>query len=106
MPGDRAPLVLDGDRLYLHRYWHYETRLAEALLYRAQPVPDIDDGKLAKCLRELFPELANGEDLDRQALAAVLGVTRRLAIILGGPGTGKRPPSSSSSSWRRSSIQP
>ncbi len=88
-PGGRAPLILDGNRLYLHRYWHYETRLAGALLRKAQSVPDIDDATLAKHLRELFPGLGNDEDLDRQALAAVLGVMRQLAIISGGPGTGK-----------------
>ena len=88
-PGERAPLVLDSGRLYLHRYWHYETRLANALRRMARAVPDIDDAELAKHVRELFPELGNGEELDRQALAAVLGVTRRLAIISGGPGTGK-----------------
>ncbi len=87
-PGERAPLVLDGNRLYLHRYWHYETRVADALRRLAQPVPDVDDAKLGKHLRKLFPGMIEGE-LDRQALAAVLGVTRRLAIVSGGPGTGK-----------------
>jgi len=28
-PGTRTPLTLDGTRLYLHRYWHYETRVAQ-----------------------------------------------------------------------------
>ncbi|HYW77055.1 MAG TPA: exodeoxyribonuclease V subunit alpha [Gammaproteobacteria bacterium] len=88
-PGKRAPLVLDGNRLYLHRYWHYEFRLAAALLRMAQPVPDIDDLELAKYLRDLFPGAGDKEEPDRQALAAVIGVTRRLAIISGGPGTGK-----------------
>ena len=88
-PGERAPLVLDDGRLYLHRYWHYETRLAEALQRLAQPMLDFDDAELAKHLHELFPELGSGEELDRQALAAVLGAIRRLAIISGGPGTGK-----------------
>jgi len=87
-PGARAPLVLDGGRLYLHRYWHYETRLADALRRLAQPLPDVDDKTLARHLRELFPDLAK-DGLNRQALAAVLGVTRRLAIVSGGPGTGK-----------------
>lgn len=86
--GKRAPLVLDGNRLYLHRYWTYETRVADALRRLAQPVASIDDAALGKHLRALFPDMADGE-LDRQALAAVLGVTRRLAIISGGPGTGK-----------------
>lgn len=88
-PGERAPLVLDGNRLYLHRYWHYEARFADALSHMARALPDIDDAELATHLHTLFPELACGEELDRQALAAVLGVTRRLAIISGGPGTGK-----------------
>ncbi len=87
-PGARAPLVLDGERLYLHRYWCYETRVADALRHLAQPVADRDDERLGKRLRALFTEVGNGE-LDRQTLAAVLGVTRRLAIISGGPGTGK-----------------
>ena len=88
-PGERAPLVLEDSRLYLHRYWHYETRLADALRRLAQPVPGIDEARLGKCLHALFPEVGKSEALDRQALAAVLGVTRRLAIISGGPGTGK-----------------
>jgi len=87
-PGEHAPLVLDNGRLYLHRYWHYETRVADVLRRLAQPVPDIDDEKLGMHLRELFPDMTDGE-LDRQALAAVLGVTRRLTIVSGGPGTGK-----------------
>src|SRR5512142_2028580 len=27
-PGDYRPLILDGTRLYLFRYWDYETKLA------------------------------------------------------------------------------
>src|SRR5512143_1638902 len=35
-PGERRPLVLDdGNRLYLHRYWEYENRLAAAIMNRA-----------------------------------------------------------------------
>ncbi|MFO0746003.1 MAG: hypothetical protein U1F43_10055 [Myxococcota bacterium] len=31
-----TPLVLDGDRLYLHRYWDYQRRLTAALLARRE----------------------------------------------------------------------
>ncbi len=86
-PGKSAPLVFDGDRLYLHRYWCYETRVAKALRNLATPVAGTDPVTLAAYVRELFP--SDGSALDRQALAAVLGATRRLAIISGGPGTGK-----------------
>ncbi|MGH8271163.1 MAG: exodeoxyribonuclease V subunit alpha [Gammaproteobacteria bacterium] len=85
-PGGRAPLVLDGVRLYLHRYWRYETSVAEALLRLAVPVAELDLVALKTHLRELFPA---EDELDHQALAAVLGATRRLAIVSGGPGTGK-----------------
>ncbi|RTZ15287.1 exodeoxyribonuclease V subunit alpha [Vibrio aquaticus] len=29
--GESLPLIFDGQRLYLHRYWHYEVTLAERL---------------------------------------------------------------------------
>ncbi|MCV5261774.1 hypothetical protein OFC55_29270, partial [Escherichia coli] len=29
--GEALPLMFDGERLYLHRYWHYEVTLAEKL---------------------------------------------------------------------------
>ena len=35
-PGDYRPLILDGSRLYLHRYWQYEQTLASAILERAR----------------------------------------------------------------------
>ncbi len=86
--GDR-PLVLDGDRLYLRRYFTYERRLAEALAKRIGPLEEgIDGAKLREGLDRLFPRLASGER-DCQRLAALVAVTRRFCIISGGPGTGK-----------------
>ncbi len=87
-PGGRAPLVLDGKRLYLHRYWCYESRIAAGLRELAASRPETDAGQLKKALHELFPAAGSGE-LDRQALAAAIGATRRLTVISGGPGTGK-----------------
>jgi len=85
-----APLVLETERLYLHRYWHYETRIAKQLRALATPVPDLDIETLQAALREESARPAPaGNKLDRQRLAAVLGASRRLAIISGGPGTGK-----------------
>src|SRR5699024_7746356 len=85
-----APLVLETGRLYLHRYWYYETRIAKQLRALATPVPDLDTETLQAALREESAQPAPaGNKLDRQRLAAVLGASRRLAIISGGPGTGK-----------------
>jgi exodeoxyribonuclease V alpha subunit len=86
-PGGFAPLVLDGARLYLHRYWRYETSLAAALHARAHSVLTVDEGALARALARLFPEEGGSPDL--QKVAAAVACMRRLAVISGGPGTGK-----------------
>jgi len=88
---DVTPLVLDGERLYLRRYFRYETRLAEQLAQRIAHLDTTLDGKaLRASLDRLFPRksLASGE-LDLQRLAALVAVARRFCIISGGPGTGK-----------------
>lgn len=83
-----APLVLDGERLYLHRYWEYERRLAGALSRRARGLaPVVDAARLAAALERLFPSRGDEPDLQREA--ARRAVEQRLAIITGGPGTGK-----------------
>lgn len=86
--GDR-PLVLEGERLYLRRYFTYERRLADALAKRIGPLEEgIDGAKLREGLDRHFPRPVNGER-DCQRLAALVAVTRRFCIISGGPGTGK-----------------
>ena len=87
VPGDYAPLILDGDRLYLARYHAYEQQLAEQLLARAADVPVIDEAQLSESLTRLFA--FNQQSPDWQRLAAAQAVRRRLAVISGGPGTGK-----------------
>ena len=85
-PGDFRPLVLDdAGRLYLHRYWDYERRVAENLLARAVGADDVDDKRLREGLRRYFP---HAED-SGQKLAAATAVLRRFCVISGGPGTGK-----------------
>ena len=87
-PGDFTPLVLDhADRLYLHRYWKYETDLAAAILNRAQLRVPVDEALLDGSLHRLFP--APEEDLDRQRQAVRTAATRAFSVITGGPGTGK-----------------
>jgi len=88
--GDGRPLVLDAGRLYLHRYWVYETRLAERLRERiAQPPEDVATAPLGP-EGGLFDYgwMAPGET-NWQALAAFCARRQRLAVISGGPGTGK-----------------
>ena len=89
-PGDFKPLVLDeSGRLYLHRYWKYETALAEAIARLAkETAPLVDQQELQKGLTRLFPR-NGGEDVDWQLVAAFAAIRKRLCIISGGPGTGK-----------------
>ncbi|WP_375058281.1 exodeoxyribonuclease V subunit alpha [Zobellella sp. DQSA1] len=90
--GDAAtPLVLDGERLYLRRYWRYEQSVASALAARLRREPPLPDA-LAARLDRLFPEplVVAGERLtDWQKLACALAVRGNFALITGGPGTGK-----------------
>ena len=88
-PSDFTPLVLEGDRLYLRRYFRYETRLAERLLGRVAHLDKQLDGVALRLgLERLFPR-QSANDLDHQRLAALIAVVRRFCIISGGPGTGK-----------------
>ncbi|HEY4743833.1 MAG TPA: AAA family ATPase, partial [Desulfuromonadaceae bacterium] len=86
-PGAYTPLVLDdAGRLYLHRAWDHEQSLADGILARCTAVP-VDEQLLRAGLDRYFPAAAESPDWQRVAAAACL--TRRFAVISGGPGTGK-----------------
>lgn len=83
-----SPLVLEGDRLYLDRYWDYEQRLARKVVdWTAAGATDCDAADVDDLVDRLFPGDRPGADGLRRAARAV--ATRRFAIIAGGPGTGK-----------------
>ena len=87
-PGEFKPMIIEGDRLYLARYWHYEKKLAENLLARAGDVcGECDLDRLASDLDSLFAH--NSGQSDWQKTAAAIAVQRRFCVISGGPGTGK-----------------
>ncbi len=81
------PLVLEGHRLYPWRHWRDERTIARALLQRCQPVI-YDSDHLKARLAALFPE-REGPGAAGQKRAAATALTGRLAIVTGGPGTGK-----------------
>jgi exodeoxyribonuclease V alpha subunit len=82
-----TPLVWDGERLYLERYWRYEQRVAEALTGRGGAGAGLFEpgGALEAALDRCF----SPDPSDAQRRAAMLALTRRVAVIAGGPGTGK-----------------
>ncbi len=100
-PGNH-PLVLDeGDRLYLHRYFDYERRLADRLLrLHARPLQIADSLPTMRTrLEALFAGARTGVDaspsempddpLDWQRIAVAMALASRLTVVSGGPGTGK-----------------
>ena len=98
-PGAR-PMILDADdRLYLHRYFDHELRLAQRLRQAAGAAPAQIDAPTRERLNQFFaataapsggaPESATGAAPDWQKIAAALALRQRLTVISGGPGTGK-----------------
>lgn len=102
-PADR-PVRLVGSRLYLDRYWRHERAIAADVLARATDAPPaVDHDLLAAGLDRLFARaprtapvgdgtdpVADGDGSDDlQRIAAATAVLRRLAVVAGGPGTGK-----------------
>jgi exodeoxyribonuclease V alpha subunit len=85
--GEGAPaLMLHGDRLYLQRFDALEARLAAAVRARLARAPFAPDAHDVERLAQLFPDVTG----DRaQHDAAALALRSSLAIITGGPGTGK-----------------
>lgn len=80
------PLRLVGTRLYPERSWQDERRVAVELVRRSQsPAEAVDHGVLATGLARLF----DGDAPELQRLAAAAAVLRRVAVVAGGPGTGK-----------------
>ena len=81
--GEMTPLVLYGNRLYLHRYYRYEERLAHNLIRLAakrHSWPGLDD---------LLERSFGTDKEDLQRAAARLALERSLCLVSGGPGTGK-----------------
>ena len=93
MVGDgrgEEPLVLEGDRLYLERYFRYEEQVVNLIGARtaAAAAREVLTPESRTVLDELLPPLPdNGPNL--QHAAAVNAMTGRLTVVAGGPGTGK-----------------
>lgn len=85
------PLVLDGSRLYLQRYWYYEGELASCILAKASQQKNVDDASAMRLLSELFlPDKTQIDgELDWQKIAVCIAAKQMISFITGGPGTGK-----------------
>lgn len=79
------PLRLLGDLLYLERYWQEEELVRREFTARAGPVAAVDPDRLCAALDRLLGD----PGAERQRLAAAVAALRPVAVIAGGPGTGK-----------------
>ncbi|XYQ56001.1 exodeoxyribonuclease V subunit alpha [Pectobacterium carotovorum] len=81
-----TPLVLQGEKLYLQRNWQSEGRVARFIASERDTIP-VDEPAIRAVLDRLFPD--TDEEINWQKVAAAVALTRRIAVISGGPGTGK-----------------
>lgn len=104
-PDRGQPLVLGGSAmaplLYLRRYWGYETRVAQALRERASAPLPFDEALARQWLARLFAPAQPGQvpdapartegdtEVDWQQLACAVALRSGVAVLTGGPGTGK-----------------
>lgn len=86
--GDR-PLILQGERLYLRRYWDYEQQIIQGIEQRLAQPPELNEARLTETLARLFDDPPHAETVDWQKVACALAARERFAVITGGPGTGK-----------------
>ena len=82
----QTPLILDDQRLYLHRYWHYENQVAAGIRARLASEP-VDKQALMMSIESLFAD-AKPEEQEQQN-AVLQAVQQRFTVVSGGPGTGK-----------------
>ena len=97
-PDHGQPFVLAGPaqapRLYLRRYWDHEREVARQLRERAGRTWPVEAPAVQRWLDRLFGPLAAAtegapDEPDWQRLACAVAVRAGLAVITGGPGTGK-----------------
>ncbi|WP_249219465.1 exodeoxyribonuclease V subunit alpha [Chitinophaga sp. HK235] len=96
---DSQPFVLFQNRLYLQRYYRYETNFLQHIndFFTAEKALQSDRIALLRQQQELVKQLfattgqlREGDDpADWQLAAAITGVLNNFTIITGGPGTGK-----------------
>ena len=97
---DTAPFILHRNKLYLHRYFQYETHILrhiKRLLTMEQPLRDArikalrTQSALIGSLKATYPlsSLPANEKADWSLAAVMMAFLQQFTILTGGPGTGK-----------------
>ena len=85
---ENTPLILEGERLYLQRYWQYESRLVENIQQRVKRTIE-EPAELGALLDKYFPPDPENDETDWQREAAASSAQQAFSMVTGGPGTGK-----------------
>ena len=86
-PNDSAPLTLDGERLYLNRYWDYENRVASKICTMLETRDKLDSEQISQQIERVFAD-SDAVDED-QKLAVATAAQKHFCVVSGGPGSGK-----------------
>ena len=88
---DNQLLVVTDTRLYLRRYFQFESDLQQAITMRLAQTSKFADNEISACVERLFP--ANPQEADNevdwQKIAVANAINKNFSVIAGGPGTGK-----------------
>ncbi|OCG18676.1 exodeoxyribonuclease V subunit alpha [Gilliamella sp. App6-5] len=82
-----SPLILIENKLYFQRMWLDEKNVAQYFNHTILNKESNCDVDLNTILNQLFTD--NHAEIDWQKVAVAAALTRKVAIISGGPGTGK-----------------
>ena len=91
----RQPFILHNRRLYLERYFAYETKILNGILTLIKNGEPLIANRcttlLANCelINDLFKGNFSQDEIDWQMAGVLVGVINNFTIITGGPGTGK-----------------
>lgn len=87
-PGDFRPFILDRTRLYTHKFFGYETNVAEGIVGLAKRTFSVrKQSEAVSRICDTFPLESRWSVFRR--VAAWNALTRGFCMISGGPGTGK-----------------
>lgn len=102
---DNSPFVLEGDRLYLRRYWQYEQQikqyLTQSFARTAVLRQQLSAAQMQSLLTRLFAsplseakkaagaQSQHQQEPDWQMLGCAMAAGSSFSVITGGPGTGK-----------------
>jgi len=90
----QKPFIFDNDKLYITRYFNYETKILQGIRSLIESGKTERDERFRQLEKSaIFQKLGNEQEVnegaDWQLVATALAYVNNFSIITGGPGTGK-----------------